>query len=61
MFLKAAEIGWMMLFMSSCAGLLLSRGGWLLLSKFPEKKFCVQAIVSDQEYGPVVTFSQVRE
>ncbi|WP_426132566.1 hypothetical protein [Pseudomonas sp. PWP3-1b2] len=33
----------------------------LLLSKFPEKKFCVQAIVSDQEYGPVVTFSQVRE
>ncbi|WP_256580832.1 MULTISPECIES: hypothetical protein [unclassified Pseudomonas] len=33
----------------------------VLLSKFPEKKFCVQAIVSDQEYGPVVTFSQVRE
>jgi len=33
----------------------------VLLSKFPEKKFCVQAIISDQEYGPVVTFSQVRE
>ncbi|WP_339457430.1 hypothetical protein [Pseudomonas sp. EA_65y_Pfl1_P120] len=33
----------------------------VLLSKFPERKFCVQAIVSDQEYGPVVTFSQVRE
>ncbi|BDB19882.1 hypothetical protein cym2001_32470 [Pseudomonas sp. CYM-20-01] len=33
----------------------------VLLSKFPEKKFCVQAIVSDQEYGPVVTFSQVRD
>lgn len=33
----------------------------VLLSKFPEKKFSVQAIVSDQEYGPVVTFSQVRE
>ncbi|MCF5666313.1 hypothetical protein AB6N16_15315 [Pseudomonas marginalis] len=33
----------------------------VLLSKCPEKKFSVQAIVSDQEYGPVVTFSQVRE
>ncbi|MGC6373561.1 hypothetical protein [Pseudomonas sp. K2I15] len=33
----------------------------VLLSKFPEKKFCVQTIISDQEYGPVVTFSQVRE
>ncbi|KGU84461.1 hypothetical protein E3Z27_07520 [Pseudomonas mediterranea] len=33
----------------------------VLLNKFPEKNFCVQAIVSDQEYGPVVTFSQVRE
>lgn len=33
----------------------------VLLIQFPEKKFCVQAIISDQEYGPVVTFSQVRE
>ncbi|NWE41978.1 hypothetical protein HX875_21065 [Pseudomonas yamanorum] len=33
----------------------------VLLSKFPERKFCVQAIISDQEYGPVVTFSEVRE
>ncbi|MGY2173830.1 hypothetical protein [Pseudomonas azotoformans] len=31
----------------------------VLLSQFPERTFCVQAIVSDQEYGPMVTFSQV--
>ncbi|NWC24818.1 hypothetical protein HYE76_00005 [Pseudomonas tolaasii] len=30
----------------------------VLLSQFPDKQFCVQAIISDQEYGPVVTFSQ---
>ena len=31
----------------------------LLRDKFPDKKFCVDVLNSDQEYGPVVTFYQV--
>lgn len=32
----------------------------LLNSKFPERRFCVDVSNSDQEYGPVVTFYQVK-